>query len=302
MTVKGRSAIRAAGLVLAISAMASACGDDGTGVPEPEGDGVFGEWVRSSGNVRTYELRLPPGHDENEPTPLLVAFHGNPDTGAGFEARSGLTAAASAAGFITVYPDGLLNTWGPWDDDLPSDLVRHMSETVAIDSSRIYVTGFSAGGARSHIVVCDYADLFAAEVSVGAMLERDTYTECDLARPIPTLWVHGTEDTAFPWDGVTMGSRRRFSVQETMDRWTQLNGCVGDPVVDTLPDLVDDSTRVWTERWTNCAGNSEVMLYGIEGGGHTWPSGPGPFPPGRITREISSTEIVEFLQRHSLGG
>jgi polyhydroxybutyrate depolymerase len=286
-------------ILLVFAALVAACASDEPTEPIDE-EAVFGESLRSSGDLRTYELRVPDSYNEGQPTPLLLAFHGNPDTGAGFEARSGLTNAASDAGFITVYPDGIDGTWWPQDFQLTEDLIEQMAGNLTIDRDRIYITGFSAGGSAIQAIVCELSEQFAAAVSVGALLERSTYANCLLPRPIPTLFVHGTEDTAFPWEGLTSGSRRRFSAVETMDRWTELNGCSGDPVVDTLPDLVDDSTWVWSERWTDCAGNSEVMLYAIEGGGHTWPSGPGSFPPGRISREISSVDVVEFLGRHVL--
>ncbi|NIR43188.1 MAG: prolyl oligopeptidase family serine peptidase [Gemmatimonadetes bacterium] len=282
-------------LMMACAAVSLACSDEPTG---PTGDGVFGEWLRSGGDVRTYELRLPSSYDGSEPAPLLLAFHGNPDDAVHFEARTGLTPVADEAGFITVYPDGLGGTWGPWDNQLALDLIEVMSDSLSIDPERIYIAGYSAGGTRTQIIACKHSDVFSAAAVVGATLELAVYVDCPLRHPISTLFVHGTEDQAFPWGGLTSGSRRRLSVDETLELWTDLSECMGMPVVDTLPDRVDDGTRVWRELWTDCDGDSEVMFFGVEGGGHTWPSGPGPFPPGRITQEISSEEILEFLAIH----
>ncbi len=283
--------------ILALAIIMAACGNDSTG---PDADGVLGEWVLSDGVQRTYELRLPPSYVEGQPTPLLLAFHGNPDTGAGFEARSGLTPAAAEAGFISVYPDGIDGTWGTEDILLVHNLIRHLGDHLSIDRGRVYVAGFSAGGTITQLFACSLADELAAAVAVGATLESDIADACRPAREIPILFVHGTEDQAFPWEGRDIGTLARLSVEATLDRWRQLNRCFGDAAVDWLPDLVDDGTRVWTERWTDCQRDAEVMLYGIEGGGHTWPAGSGPFPPGLVTQEISSVEIIEFLGRHSL--
>lgn len=282
-------------VIATFTAVALACSDGPTG---PTGDGVFGEWLRSSGDVRTYQLRLPSTYDGSVPAPLLLALHGNPDDAIHFEARTGLTPAADAAGFITVYPDGLQGTWGPWDNRLALDLVELMSDSLNVDPDRIYIAGYSAGGTRTQIIACEFSDLFSAAVSVGATLELAVYVDCELRHPISTLFVHGTEDQAFPWEGLSSGTRRRYSVDETLERWTDLSECTGGAAVDTLPDQVDDGTFVWSERWTDCDGDSEVWLYGVDGGGHTWPSGPGPFPPGRITQEISSEEILSFLTAH----
>jgi polyhydroxybutyrate depolymerase len=275
----------------------AACGDDATG---PDGDGVLGEWVRSAGVQRTYELRVPPSYVEGRPTPLLLAFHGNPDTGAGFEARSGLTPAAAEAGFITAYPDGIEGTWGTEDVLLVHDLIRHLADHLSVDRDRVYAAGFSAGGTITQLFACSLADELAAAVSVGATLESDIADGCRPAREIPILFVHGTDDQVFPWEGRSIGSLERLSVEATLDRWKQLNRCFGEADAIWLPDLVDDGTRAWTEQWTDCQRDAEVMLYGLEGGGHTWPSGPGPFPPGLVTQEISSAEIIEFLERHTL--
>ncbi len=287
------------GLIGAFVLAGQACGDDSTG---PENDGVFGEWLRSNGVVRTYEIRIPDTYTQGQPTPVLLALHGNPDTGTGFEARSGLTAAAMDAGFITVYPDGLEGTWGYEDVLLVHDLILHLADTLSVDTDRVYVTGFSAGGSMTHLIACALPDEVAAVAVVGATIEKDISDACRSNRLIPFMLVHGTEDAAFPWDGAVFGNVIRFSVRATLSRWKVLNQCQGDPVVDTLPDLVDDGTRVWRESWTQCGGNAEMLFYGVENGGHTWPSGPGPFPPGLVTREISSEEIVDFLGQHSLGG
>lgn len=280
-------------MTLAALVLAGCGGDDGpTG---PDGEGVLGEWVRSGGVERTYELRVPAAYDGSEPTPLLLAFHGNPDNGAAFEDRVGLTGPATDAGFIVVYPDGLDGTWGPWDIPFAETLIEHLSDGLSIDANRIYITGYSAGGLATQDIICARSQFFAAAAVVAATMDTHIRSTCQLPLPIPLLFVHGTEDQAFPWDGLAGENVRRLSVEETFDSWSQLNGCIDEPTVDTLPDIADDRTRAFTWRRTDCAGGVEVMLYGIEGGGHTWPSAPGPFPPGRISQEISSQEILDFL-------
>ena len=133
-------------------------------------------------------------------------------------------------------------------------------------------------------------------------MDDEIRDHCALPLPIPILFINGTEDQAFPWDGSTRDGRRRLSVKETLAAWRALDGCSDASTVDTLPDLHDDGTRVWEETWSDCAGAAALMFFGVEGGGHTWPSGPGPFPPGRTTQEICSKEILDFLGRHHFAG
>jgi polyhydroxybutyrate depolymerase len=56
--------------------------------------------------------------------------------------------------------------------------------------------------------------------------------------------------------------------------------------------------------YTNCAENADVILYTVEGGGHSWPGGM-PLPEwivGRTTREINATKLIwEFYVHHPLG-
>jgi len=286
--------------VIGLSVLAGlACGDNATG---PEGDGELGEWLRSNGVVRTYELRIPDSYVQGQPTPVLLAFHGNPGTGEGFESYTGLTPYAMDAGFITVYPDGIQGTWGIEAVLLVHDLILHLADSLSVDKDRVYVTGFSAGGSITQLIACALPDEVAAAAVVGATIEKEISDACLSSRLIPIMLVHGTDDPVFPWDGAIFGNVIRFSMEATLNRWKVLNQCQGDPVVDTLPDLVDDGTRVWSESWTDCGGSAEILFYGVENGRHTWPSGTSSFPPGYMTREISGQEIVDFLGRHTLGG
>ncbi len=65
---------------------------------------------------------------------------------------------------------------------------------------------------------------------------------------------------------------------------------------------MEDETRV--TRMTHAAGeNSAVVeLDKIEGGGHTWPGGPVPFPAlGTTTLDISANDLIwEFFEQHPL--
>jgi polyhydroxybutyrate depolymerase len=58
------------------------------------------------------------------------------------------------------------------------------------------------------------------------------------------------------------------------------------------------------ERYARRESNTEVSLYLIDGGGHTWPGGPQYLPTsivGNTTRAFDATEtIIQFLLRYSL--
>ena len=65
-------------------------------------------------------------------------------------------------------------------------------------------------------------------------------------------------------------------------------------------DRVRDGTAVTVSAFQDC-GRYAVELYGILGGGHTWPGGPRVTAPGfgRTTRELDATRLIwEFFARH----
>jgi polyhydroxybutyrate depolymerase len=286
-------------LAAAAIAVAVVFGCDGSTGPN-DGDGVLGESVWSGGIERTYVLELPASYDPGQPAPLLVLLHGTGDTGAGYQARIAIDSAAHEAGLITVYPD---IDFAIMPDDAPfvGTLIAHLGARLSIDPRRVYVAGFSGGAALTHSVGCHYSGSLAAVAGVGHPLMYYVSDSCELSRPLPILFIHGTEDGAVPWDGF---GDVMMSLPRSARTWALLNGCTVDPKPTQvwLPDTADDSTRVWTRTWTGCAGDVEVKLYGIEGGGHTWPGGPGPFPDwgGHHSRDISANqEILEFLLQYS---
>jgi polyhydroxybutyrate depolymerase len=290
-------------IIAPLGVAALACYGDAPTGPK-DGAGVLGEWVAYEGIERPYVLHLPPSYDPAQPAPLLILLHGASDTGAGFQGRIGLDSTADAAGLITVYPDALGGFWwSSTDVGFTRTLIGHLTDDLAIDPNRIYAAGFSRGASLTFSLACRLASQLAAVATVGATLESQTAASCSPSRPIPIVLVHGTEDTAFPWDGL-YGSAQLMSMPLTLDVWAEINRCASDPQVEWLLDSWEDGTRVWSEHYADCGAGAELKLFGIEGGGHTWPSAPGPFPDwtGTVSREIGSAEIVEFLTRHSLGG
>lgn len=88
-----------------------------------------------------------------------------------------------------------------------------------------------------------------------------------------------------------------------MKLWTARNGCPrpAEPEVTLLEDCdPGDGTRARRERY---AGPAEVVLYAIEGGGHTWPGGRQYAPAfivGRTTRDIDGCALIwAFFKAHA---
>ena len=54
---------------------------------------------------------------------------------------------------------------------------------------------------------------------------------------------------------------------------------------------------------TGCAGDAEVVLYTVQGGGHTWPGGYRYLPErfiGKTNMDVDANTLIwEFFKRHS---
>ena len=100
-----------------------------------------------------------------------------------------------------------------------------------------------------------------------------------------------------PEPSARAGARRR---PRRPTLFAQVNGCTEAPVVAAQPDTVTDGTRVRRSTYSGCRDGRDVVLFTIEGGGHTWPGG----PPvgrsvGRVTRDLDATRVMlDFFDRH----
>jgi polyhydroxybutyrate depolymerase len=105
-----------------------------------------------------------------------------------------------------------------------------------------------------------------------------------------------------PYDGgdLTLRRGRVLAAPRTAALFARVNGCGPEPVVAGEPDTVTDGTRVRRTTYPGCRDGQEVVLFTIEGGGHTWPGG----PPvgrrvGRVTRDLDATRVMlDFFDRH----
>jgi polyhydroxybutyrate depolymerase len=263
----------------------------------------------SSGEKRDYLLYVPRSYDRSRPTPLVISMHGAGLWGAAQRETSQWNDLADIQGFIVVYPSGIggkgVRIWrveaGP---DLMKD-VRFISELIDtletrynIDSTRIYANGLSNGGGMSFALSCTLSDRIAA-VGMVAAAQTLPWSWCTDPRPVPMIAFHGTADPEVPYNGgSTWISPRPFpSAPKWAANWARRNRCEENPVESTV---APDVTR---RAYTNCADDANVVLYTIQGGGHTWPGGT-PLPKwfvGSTTRSISATSLMwSFFSEHPL--
>lgn len=194
---------------------------------------------RLDGTPQLYELFVPPQHRASRPMPLLVTLHGfKGNAGDYFRNTFGLARAAGAGESLNAHGRyGVAPTSGPMVVIAPTgrgqSFYRHAGETdifeamddvrrrVAIDPSRIYITGGSMGGTGAAYVPYRNPDVFAASAALAGYhdqrLRSDTNhaelsdaerfvqayrSDVDWAENglhLPMLLVRGTRDRPLSW-------------------------------------------------------------------------------------------------------
>ena len=94
------------------------------------------------------------------------------------------------------------------------------------------------------------------------------------------------------------------SIAETIDTWVTINGCQPEPVTNRLPNHTLDGMSVTRQEYTGGRDGAEVVLYLIDGAGHTWPGQETRMAMlGKSTLAISANDLMwEFFQKHALKG
>jgi poly(3-hydroxybutyrate) depolymerase len=212
---------------------------------------------------------VPPSYTGKFPVPLVIDIHGFLSNATQQAFVSGFRRKSNEAGFLVAWPQGLNNSWNALDccgaslrngvDDVGfiRALVSEIANLGDIDPSRVYVTGLSNGGAMSHLLACDAADVFAAAAPVSYPLDA-TPARCDPVRPITVVHFHGLNDTLVPYNGG--GSGGVMPAQQSLTTWAQIDACTG--TRQTLP--LGGQNRC--ETFDTCATDVHAALCSLEGG------------------------------------
>lgn len=217
----------------------------------------------------------------------------------------------SSRGWIEIYPQGLDRSWNDGRrklsggalrqaDDLGflSALLEREAAAGRLDPARVFVVGPSNGGAMTQRLICQAPDLIAGAAVL--IMNFPIGLDCPPGKPVPLLFILGTEDPIVPIDGgaIKVGRKDRGGVMpapDTLAFYAKRNGCTGLSKT-ALPDREPgDGTKVLWLDYTGCS--APLQAYIIEGGGHTWPgTNPGRLLGGllgRTSQDISATELIE---------
>ncbi|MGH8551127.1 MAG: alpha/beta hydrolase family esterase [Methylococcales bacterium] len=274
-----------------------------------------------AGVQRDYILYAPKKANEFKgKRPLVLVLHGGGGTSE-FAVRNTagkFNELADRDGFYVVYPNAYNKMWdfgeGKVSEQLETrvndfayfkQLLASLLERYPIDPKRVFATGISRGGQASYFLACKVGG-FRAIAPVAMPLPDFLKSDCEKGPPVGLAIFNGTDDPLVPYSGgqIKVFKQERGKVLSTLDTvklWLARNGC-GAPKISSTEkiDIVNDDTYVEKVTWEEACPLSPVVLYRIEGGGHTWPSGtqylPG-FIVGKVTRDIDgAVEAWRFFQ------
>lgn len=193
--------------------------------PHEAGDFVADRFDSDAGSLR-YKLFIPSTY-VGAPIPLIVMLHGGGQDASDFALGTGMNALGEQYGCLIAYPEqSSAANWSMcwnWFDEahhhrdrgepaLIAGLTKQIQSSYAVDRTRVYIAGLSAGGAMAVILARSYPDLFAAVGShsglphgsatgrFGAMramwegAARDTLVHAGPAASVPVIAFHGDQD------------------------------------------------------------------------------------------------------------
>jgi polyhydroxybutyrate depolymerase len=275
----------------------------------PAGDQVHAIQVGDA--VRRYVLHVPESNPKDGTRPLVLVFHGGGGSAGNMPNFTGFDRVADANGFIVAYPNGIDRHWNDSRGLSPADdvafiraLIAKLQRAYKVDPGRVYATGISNGGFFSNRLACDLTDKLTAIASVAATMPEALVPECQPSRPISVMYMQGTKDPLVPIGGgpVARTHGNAVSLERAAQFWREWNHTSAQPVEAQLPDTAHDGTTVRRQVFGKGKDGTEVVVYTIEGGGHTWPGGRQYLPVflvGKASRNLDATQVIwEFFASH----
>ncbi|MEV5581150.1 PHB depolymerase family esterase [Streptomyces parvus] len=236
--------------------------------------------------------------------PVVVALHGCTQSAQVYSDNSGLNTFADRHGFLVVYAETTtvnnankcFNWFQPGDTRRGGgeaasirQMVAHAATAYGTDTGRAQVTGLSAGGAMTSVMLAAYPDVFAAGAVVAGIpygCGTDVVSAFGCMSPgvdrTPAAWARAVRDAhpgfAGPWPRVaiwhgdndpTVAPR---NADELRDQWTAVHGLGQTP--DRTSTIGPNSTRR-SEFLAADGGASVVEVNRVPGIGHGTPVDPG---------------------------
>lgn len=232
------------------------------------------EW---QGTQRQYLIKTPSVNRDG--MPILFFLHGLGDNITRLDNEFHFQQIADQFHWTIVVPQALNEGYGTmWNAGLMASntddsgflmaLLDALSEQYPINLDSVFFTGFSMGGFMTHRMAIEHGDRITACAPVSGLITNAMAALTPVA-PVRMLHIHGTTDPVVGYDGGSQyfGMNLGLSVDAILNYWKNANGCVAEPVIDTIPDYKNDGLRF--VRYTY-EGEKELQHIKVIGGTHNW--------------------------------
>jgi polyhydroxybutyrate depolymerase len=263
--------------------------------------------IEVDGTKRTFTLFQPQNLRPDEKAPVVFVLHGAFGDGNTARWNVHMNEQARKRNFFLIYPDAMgIHTWnagaccgiGKWretkDVQFISATIDFMESRMNADPKRIFVAGESNGGMMAYRLGIELSDKIAAISPVEGAME---FAAVGTKDPISVIVFHGKRDHVIRYDGKP--GRWLFmrvyapSVSECIQYWVHRNHCSDQPITEQHKNFDRDLYK-------NGDAGTEVCLYTLNKGSHTWPGSlhDSMLHPIR-SKEFSAAEVMcDFFLAH----
>ena len=247
------------------------------------------------GDLRMF--RYVPGELRPKPA-LVVVLHGCGQTAAGYDLGAGWSTLAKRYGFALLMPEqqpannarGCFNWFNPEDTARGRGEAGSIRQMIArmvgdhgIDENSIYVTGLSAGGAMTSVMLATYPDIFAGGAiiaglpfgvatnvreALSGMLQSSSRSASELGDLVRDASHHkGPWPKLSVWHGSADRTVNPANADEIVKQWLDVHHLPSAPMSEAV---VDGYPR---QVWWNADGETIIESYTITDMAHGTPLG-----------------------------
>jgi poly(hydroxyalkanoate) depolymerase family esterase len=308
-------------------------GSSGSGKPAgPPPTGLSSGSYTNSGGTLTYEVYVPTNYHAGTPLPVVVALHGCGITADTYRQVAGWDTYAQSKGFIVLLPQqsssrNYLTCWnwfqqadmqrGSGEPAIIAGMVNMVEQHYTVDTQRVYVAGFSAGGAMANVMAATYPDVFAA-VGSGSGCEynglpcvgyqgpdptqagQQAYQAMGkYARMMPAIVFQGTSDSVVaPANGPEIV--KEWQMTDDMVLSGSENGPLSTYPMKSNFAWVPNGRMYTVSSYPDNHGNELIEYWSINGMDHAWSGGASGFQYSDPSGPSETDAMWTFFSNHPM--